>query len=145
VGGQLPAIRSPGFDQGEIPLDFAWQNGKYVPVCFTSGGSYQTGTVTGTTRYRNLPPSPLSRKSHRDRPTWNGESVSDDKQHTSPFEVGIMNYHEDMGKDGIVTGQKVSQEKQNRARELRQTMTPAERQLWSKLRANRLEGWHFRR
>jgi very-short-patch-repair endonuclease len=74
-----------------------------------------------------------------------GERVSDSKQRNSPFGVGIMNYNEDMGKDGIVTGQKVSQEKQNRARELRQSMTPAERQLWGKLRANRLEGWHFRR
>ena len=24
-------------------------------------------------------------------------------------------------------------------------MTPAERQLWKRLRANRLDGWHFRR
>jgi len=32
-----------------------------------------------------------------------------------------------------------------RARELRKNMTPAERRLWQKLRANRLEGWHFRR
>jgi very-short-patch-repair endonuclease len=56
-----------------------------------------------------------------------------------------LNYNEDMGKDGIVTGQKVSREKQNRARELRRSMTPAERQLWSRLRTNRLEGWHFRR
>ncbi|MBN2550818.1 MAG: endonuclease domain-containing protein [Anaerolineales bacterium] len=45
----------------------------------------------------------------------------------------------------IVTGQKVSGQKVERAREMRREMTPAERRLWGRLRANRLEGWHFRR
>jgi very-short-patch-repair endonuclease len=45
----------------------------------------------------------------------------------------------------IVTGQRVTAAKVQRARELRQNMTPAERTLWQKLRANRLDGWHFRR
>lgn len=45
----------------------------------------------------------------------------------------------------IVTGQKVAAEKAQRAKELRQKMTPAERRLWQQLRANRLDGWHFRR
>jgi len=50
-----------------------------------------------------------------------------------------------MKKENIITGQKVQPVKQQRARELRRTMTPAERRLWSYLRANRLQGWHFRR
>jgi very-short-patch-repair endonuclease len=45
----------------------------------------------------------------------------------------------------IVIGQKVTTEKAQRAKELRQEMTPAERQLWQQLRANRLDNWHFRR
>jgi very-short-patch-repair endonuclease len=44
----------------------------------------------------------------------------------------------------IVTGQKVTQEKQQRAKELRRDMTPAEKILWNELRANKL-GVHFRR
>jgi very-short-patch-repair endonuclease len=45
----------------------------------------------------------------------------------------------------IVIGQKVSAVKAARARELRQNMTPAEKVLWQALRANRLDGIHFRR
>lgn len=45
----------------------------------------------------------------------------------------------------IVTGQKVTQAKVDWAKELRRKMTPAERRLWQELRANRLDGWHFRR
>ena len=45
----------------------------------------------------------------------------------------------------IVTGQKITQAKLQRAKELRRQMTPAERQLWRQLRANRLAGFHFRR
>mgnify|MGYP001252608911 CR=1 FL=1 len=45
----------------------------------------------------------------------------------------------------IVTGQKVSAAKEARAKELRREMTPAEGKLWMGLRANRLEGFHFRR
>ena len=50
-----------------------------------------------------------------------------------------------MGKKNIVTGQKVTQEKIKRAKELRQGMTLAEQCLWNQVRANRLGGWHFRR
>ena len=44
----------------------------------------------------------------------------------------------------IVTNQKVTQEKLQRAKELRREMTPAEKILWEELRANKL-GVHFRR
>jgi very-short-patch-repair endonuclease len=45
----------------------------------------------------------------------------------------------------IVIGQKVSRELQERARELRKNLTPAEKILWEKLRHNRLNGLQFRR
>jgi very-short-patch-repair endonuclease len=45
----------------------------------------------------------------------------------------------------IVTNQHIHPELQKRAKEMRQNMTPAERILWQRLRANRLEGFHFRR
>ena len=44
----------------------------------------------------------------------------------------------------IIPGQKVAKEKLQRARELRQEMTPAEKILWQELRGNKL-GVHFRR
>jgi very-short-patch-repair endonuclease len=44
----------------------------------------------------------------------------------------------------IIPGQRVSKEKQQRSRELRRDMTPAEKILWQELRANKL-GVHFRR
>ena len=44
----------------------------------------------------------------------------------------------------IVTEQKVSKEKLQRAKELRREMTPAEKVLWEELRTNKL-GVHFRR
>ncbi|MCB9109618.1 MAG: DUF559 domain-containing protein [Anaerolineales bacterium] len=44
----------------------------------------------------------------------------------------------------INPGQKVTKEKQERAKELRRNMTPAEKILWHELRANKL-GVHFRR
>ena len=50
-----------------------------------------------------------------------------------------------MPRKRIVTGQKVSAAKATRAKELRQNMTVAEQRLWQQLRANRLDGWHFRR
>ena len=46
--------------------------------------------------------------------------------------------------ENIVTNQKVSKEKLQRAKELRRDMTPAEKTLWNELRANKL-GVHFRR
>lgn len=45
----------------------------------------------------------------------------------------------------IITGQKIESSKVLRARELRRQMTSAEQILWQALRANRLQGWHFRR
>ena len=44
----------------------------------------------------------------------------------------------------IIPGQKVAKEKLQRARELRQEMTPAEKILWQELRGNKF-GVHFRR
>ena len=44
----------------------------------------------------------------------------------------------------IIPGQRVTKEKLQRARELRQEMTPAEKILWNELRTNKL-GIHFRR
>jgi very-short-patch-repair endonuclease len=41
--------------------------------------------------------------------------------------------------------QSVDPQKAAKARELRRMMTPAERALWGQLRANRLDGLHFRR
>ncbi len=45
----------------------------------------------------------------------------------------------------IVIGQKVASAKVQRAKELRQQMTEEEKILWQCLRANRLNGSHFRR
>ena len=45
----------------------------------------------------------------------------------------------------IVRGQKVSDEMLERAKKLRREMTPAEKILWKHLKANRLNGLHFRR
>ena len=45
----------------------------------------------------------------------------------------------------IVRGQKVSAEMLERAKKLRREMTPAEKILWKQLKANRLQGLHFRR
>ena len=44
----------------------------------------------------------------------------------------------------IITNQKVTAQKLQRAKELRRKMTPAEKILWEELRANKL-GVHFRR
>lgn len=45
----------------------------------------------------------------------------------------------------VVIGQKVDPAKVRRAKELRRQMTEEEKILWQHLRANRLEGFHFRR
>lgn len=50
-----------------------------------------------------------------------------------------------MSVKNIVIGQKITSEKRQRARELRQNMTSAEALLWRELRTNKLAGWHFRR
>ncbi|MDP9374117.1 MAG: DUF559 domain-containing protein [Chloroflexota bacterium] len=47
--------------------------------------------------------------------------------------------------DSIVSGQRVSREKVERARDLRRGMTEVERVLWQHLRANHLRNLHFRR
>lgn len=45
----------------------------------------------------------------------------------------------------IVIGQKIDPAKLEQAKKLRRAMTTAERRLWQSLRANRLQGFHFRR
>jgi len=50
-----------------------------------------------------------------------------------------------MPNESLITQQTVSTEKNARAHDLRANMTHAERKLWSRLRAGRLEGFHFRR
>jgi very-short-patch-repair endonuclease len=45
----------------------------------------------------------------------------------------------------VVRGQSVEEDKADRAREFRRAMTPTERALWDRLRADRLGGFHFRR
>jgi very-short-patch-repair endonuclease len=45
----------------------------------------------------------------------------------------------------IVRGQTVASERLSLAKKLRHEMTPAERALWSALRRNGLDGFHFRR
>lgn len=45
----------------------------------------------------------------------------------------------------LITQQAVRPSKLQRAKELRREMTQSERKLWSRLRNNRLEGFHFRR
>ena len=53
-----------------------------------------------------------------------------------------MSKHVD--RSGIVTGRR-SPQKQQLARQMREETTPAESALWRRLRANRLDGLHFRR
>jgi very-short-patch-repair endonuclease len=50
-----------------------------------------------------------------------------------------------MPKQQLITGQKIDSAKLQQAKALRRNMTPAERRLWAELRANRLDGFHFRR
>ena len=45
----------------------------------------------------------------------------------------------------IVVGQKITNEKKQRAKEMRREITPAENILWQRLRKNQLSGFHFRR
>ncbi len=47
--------------------------------------------------------------------------------------------------DSILVGQYITAEKRARAKQLRQHMTEAEKQLWQQLRANRFHGFQFRR
>jgi very-short-patch-repair endonuclease len=53
-----------------------------------------------------------------------------------------------MSNEGIIADQsvkRVRRVKQERARELRRTMTPEESLLWQQLRAHRFDGLHWRR
>jgi very-short-patch-repair endonuclease len=50
-----------------------------------------------------------------------------------------------MAPKNIVIGQMINPQKSAIAHELRRSMTDAEKLLWQHLRANRLNGWHFRR
>jgi very-short-patch-repair endonuclease len=50
-----------------------------------------------------------------------------------------------MAVKNIVRGQKISTELLEHAKRLRREMTPAEKILWKQLKANRLNGLHFRR
>ena len=45
----------------------------------------------------------------------------------------------------LITGQRVNPAKLQQAKTLRRNMTPTEKRLWAALRANRLDGFHFRR
>jgi very-short-patch-repair endonuclease len=45
----------------------------------------------------------------------------------------------------IITGQRIDPAKLQQAKALRRNMTLAEKRLWTALRANRLQGFHFRR
>ena len=56
-----------------------------------------------------------------------------------------MPHDERPNNPGIVRGLPVKRVKQERARALRQTMTPAEKRLWQQLRAHRFDGMHWRR
>jgi very-short-patch-repair endonuclease len=47
--------------------------------------------------------------------------------------------------EGVAGSQKMAPDLTERARELRQNQTDAERLLWSKLRGRRLGGWKFKR
>jgi very-short-patch-repair endonuclease len=49
-----------------------------------------------------------------------------------------------MSLKNIITNQKVTKEKLQRAKELRHEMTPSEKMLWKEIHANKL-GVHFRR
>lgn len=46
---------------------------------------------------------------------------------------------------GVIIGQRIERAKLEQAKAFRRKMTPAERRLWQALRANRLDGLHFRR
>jgi len=50
-----------------------------------------------------------------------------------------------MSHEDIVTGQRISSDKLEQARMFRRGLTRAEQMLWQRLRANRLNGLHFRR
>lgn len=56
-----------------------------------------------------------------------------------------MDSADGQGRDGIIVGRPVKRSKQARARAFRLYMTPEEALLWKRLRANQLDGLHWRR
>ena len=54
-------------------------------------------------------------------------------------------YSRSEGTHNIVIGQKITSIKLQRAKEFRRNMTPEEKIIWQHLRANHLQGYHFRR
>ena len=64
------------------------------------------------------------------------------KTHCLHVRISLIN---NMANKHIITEQHLSPEMKARAKELRRQMTPSEIKLWDRLRANRLEGFHFRR
>ncbi len=50
-----------------------------------------------------------------------------------------------MSKNYLITGQRINPAKLELAKSMRRNMTPAEKRLWSALRRNQLDGFHFRR
>jgi very-short-patch-repair endonuclease len=63
----------------------------------------------------------------------------------SPLRAGEGSGDRSLHARNIVVGQKVDPVKLQRAKELRQEMTEAERLLWKRLRRNQLRPFHFRR
>jgi very-short-patch-repair endonuclease len=58
--------------------------------------------------------------------------------------LSVLHYNSVMSLKNIITNQKVTKEKLQRAKELRHEMTPSEKMLWKEIHANKL-GVHFRR
>jgi len=58
--------------------------------------------------------------------------------------ANVEKSHVNVSKRGIVNGPKANI-KRELAKQFRREMTPTERLLWQRLRANRLDGLHFRR
>ena len=73
----------------------------------------------------------------------------DQENQSSPSLMGHLPDAAGAGRGGLdrslITQQKVSNAKLARAKEMRSEPTAAEHKLWQQLRANRLEGLHFRR
>ncbi|HBE16818.1 MAG TPA: restriction endonuclease [Cyanobacteria bacterium UBA11149] len=63
----------------------------------------------------------------------------------TPQESSPSPKQETLNCSNIIVGQKISPIKLERAKQLRRQMTQAEKILWQHLRANRLNGLHFRR
>lgn len=58
--------------------------------------------------------------------------------------LSVLHYNPVMALKNIITNQKITKAKLQRAKELRRDMTPAEKTLWEEIHANKL-GVHFRR